>query len=125
MPVEIDEKALEAAYETLGRPDHAGDRLIVRGAIAAYEAAKPAPAGAVAVKPLEWTKDGSVGGHGGWMGRAGMETRAVKVGWSQEEPFEFGAQTFRTLDEAKAAAQQDYEARILSALAHPRQGARP
>lgn len=32
----MDEKALERAYETLGRPDHAGDRLTVRAAITAY-----------------------------------------------------------------------------------------
>lgn len=42
----MDEKALERAYETLGRPDHAGDRLTVRAAITAYlQALSPGSAG--------------------------------------------------------------------------------
>lgn len=73
-------------------------------------------AGGVKVKALEWVKDNSVGGHGGWIGRAGDFTRAVKIGWMVEMPYEFGDQAFATLDDAKAAAQADYERRILSTL---------
>lgn len=71
---------------------------------------------AVEVKALEWTKDNTIGGHGGWLGRCGDFTRAVKMGWMIEKPYEFGDQAFASLDAAKAAAQADYERRILSAL---------
>lgn len=53
----IDEKAFEAARQAWLESASDYTRLddSIRAAIRAYEAAKPAPAGAVAVKALEWT----------------------------------------------------------------------
>lgn len=75
----------------------------------------PAP-GPVRVRPLEWSKDGSLGGHGGWRGAAGEHSRTVLLGWRQDAPYEFAEQSYTTLDAAKAAAQADYERRVLSAI---------
>lgn len=68
------------------------------------------------VKPLVWTKDGSIGDLGGWRGVIGNETRIVKVGWVDIKPYEFGGEPFATLKEAQAAAQADVEACVASML---------
>lgn len=50
MAEKMSAEALEAAYETLGRPDHAGDRLTVRSAIYAYlQALSPGSTGSAEV----------------------------------------------------------------------------
>jgi acyl-CoA dehydrogenase len=82
------------------------------------------------VKPLEWEGDGhwSCGPDEGWMEEANT---AFEYGYSVEfgtsgnfkvdSTFGFVQDGFDTPDEAKAAAQADYERRILSALtADPR-----
>lgn len=73
------------------------------------------------VKQLEWSETS--------YGRPEVETivgtyrifKHVSGGWgATRRPFnlvdEFGRQNFATIEEAKAAAQSDYERRILSAL---------
>jgi hypothetical protein len=79
----------------------------------------PAPAKAAVVKPLEWVED-----EQDWWSAtafsylAGYETWATPRGvvrWRRPGQAKF--ELFDgTLDEAKAAAQRDYEARILSCL---------
>jgi hypothetical protein len=71
----------------------------------------PAPAG-VTVKPLVWTKTSSgTSRFPAWSSDNGMVVESLNMGG-----FCWGGQSFDTLDAAKAAAQADYEARILAAL---------
>lgn len=83
----------------------------------AAERALAERAGGVKVKPLEWNHGyASVMFGGGYLVTyyAGMEEPAKLEtrGWWDGEPNGY----FKTVDEAKAAAQADYERRILSAL---------
>lgn len=79
--------------------------------------AAPAPTSergeAVAVKPLEWTGDQALRPHSAWYFVNETEGRGWRYSHSSDAPF------YPTQAAAKAAAQADYEARILSALAHP------
>ena len=69
----------------------------------------------IRVKPLEWIENPNLG-EGGWLGGShiGPTYHAMDDGWSVHRGmFWHGADT---LEAAKAAAQADYEARILDAL---------
>jgi len=77
----------------------------------------------VAVKPLEWEPDPDFGGlkSGEYRVRAGIWTHGYY--WTKDD---YEAQTgFEDQDEAKAAAQADYEQRIRSALVSPPVEAQP
>lgn len=87
---------------------------------------RPAPNGqAVAVKALEWRgsegvwhkADAEFGGHYRITQYVGMQKpfKLETHGWWSGSP----CGHYELLDEAKAAAQADYERRILSALTHP------
>jgi hypothetical protein len=74
---------------------------------------------AVAVKPLVWgaTRSGYVWVALAAVGRYFIEERHSDFRWNVENwP---GQWTSNTLDEAKSAAQADYEARIRAALSQP------
>lgn len=85
------------------------------------DAPAPAPSGSgVRVKPLEWVKDGSVWVAHGAFGQ-GYQIYTHSEGDAHRVMFSWSTKLWDlqapTLDEAKAAAQADYEARILSAIA--------
>ncbi|WP_199091584.1 TFIIB-type zinc ribbon-containing protein [Bosea sp. ASV33] len=84
-----------------------------------YDAPAPAPSGSGGrVKPLEWqpTSSGFCWHAASAVGRYFIEERHSDFRWNVEGwPGEWAV---NTLDEAKAAAQADYEARIRSALAN-------
>jgi len=83
---------------------------------AALSAAEPVTAPSVAVKALEWDHEavpGFVCSRKGILSYTIMTSRNRVYGTPGEHD---GAAEFTSLDEAKAAAQADYEARILSAL---------
>jgi len=67
----------------------------------------------VVVKKLTWRRDDLTSG---FVGVAGMERRYVRIGWSRDEPFEFGGVGYRTLEAAQAAAQDHLEQCVTSAL---------
>lgn len=109
--------SLEADYGTFA------DKLI--GAVNSLRLAATQPdAGAVKVKPLEWTieKRYGINIHIG-RGAGFMYEAAIKV-YSAGWVVTMGGDTFYNSDDAdedaaKAAAQADYEQRIRSALVHP------
>ena len=87
-----------------------------------YRRAKAEPSGAVAVRPLEWRAIGNGMFEAQlyqvwhqWLSD-GLWHSSVKTSPSKVEIIGRG---FRSLEEARAAAQADYEARIRSALATP------
>jgi hypothetical protein len=120
----LDEKALAAACEAvLAVPDHPGDSRKIRDAIAAYLASAPAPASggveAVVVKALEWESgDGIV--HDALSWRATVKALALTYCVVECQWWLVGEHSAANLcgsdDEAKAAAQADYEQRIRLAL---------
>lgn len=139
--VAIDEKAVEAALcvllgyrprllnelsfddlcAGLGRMRVSEVKDSLTRAIEAYLSAAHAPQGGVRVKPLEWvTEPGRGEEFPGWVAETafGKEYRVFKAWWGKENKWGFvGDEGFaHTADQAKAAAQADYEARILSAL---------
>lgn len=74
----------------------------------------PTPVSAGTVKPLVWRPDGVAPSHVGsytvWAALSG-------TGWRLSVPsYELNVLRFSTEDDAKAAAQADYAARILSSL---------
>lgn len=77
---------------------------------------------AVKVKPIDW-RDMTYQGVEEWIGHCALSSSfTIKAEGSQPEyrfvvrPFLSGETSFPTVDKAKAAAQADYERRILSAL---------
>ena len=97
----------------------------------------PSPEAIVMLKPLHWEdadegfctkwKAAALGGHYELVWFEDKQGFSVNFSWGrplsfwfiQGEPDEYGPtgpKSFTTLDQAKAAAQADYEARILSAL---------
>lgn len=75
----------------------------------------------VAVKPLEWRLE-PIPPMGEWLASSPVGLYCIPIG-SGKLPLRFRDEktlaTFASLEEAKAAAQADYEARIHSALASP------
>jgi len=97
---------------------------------AMLSASPSSPASGVRVKALEWHDESHHDGEGGvdWWMQADTPFGPITLThkYSHTLPWLLGpfrpglASNFRTQDEAKAAAQADYEARILSALGeHP------
>lgn len=87
----------------------------------------PQPGGAVKVKALEWSDRGksakdewkantSVGRYE--VGRVGTGFAAIRRSWQRDDVHDHVIIRGASSDEAKAAAQADYERRILSALDH-------
>jgi len=64
------------------------------------------------VRDLEWRKIGE--GYAGFVGS--ISHARIEHGWSMCFPYEYGGISYAQLDQAKAAAQADFTARILSAL---------
>jgi hypothetical protein len=112
--MKLDEKAVEAARAEaaalLVQPDFA-DSIV-----AAYLSASHAPQGGVRVKELVWERISSRIYDASAAGLGLYRIQSKDDCWMA---YKYG-DTFRadrgTLDEAKAAAQADYEARVRSAL---------
>lgn len=83
-----------------------------------------AGAGGVVVKPIDW-RDMTYQGVEEWIGHCALsQSFTIKDEGEDRLPYRFtvrpflsGVTSFSTVTEAKAAAQADYEARILAALA--------
>ena len=105
--------------------------------MAKWKELPPSPEAIVMLKPLHWEdadegfctkwKAAALGGHYELVWFEDKQGFSVNFSWGrplsfwfiQGEPDEYGPtgpKSFTTLDQAKAAAQADYEARILSAL---------
>lgn len=114
----IDEKGLEAALEAWARdwregPPEQDTRSAMTAAITAYLSARSAEA----VAKLEWRKTGE--GFGGFIGQ--KQYRFVKYGWGGPE---YGFQDYPTIEDAQAAAQEDFEATVreyAALFAHPKE----
>lgn len=123
-------------FDKLGPAPQALWRVMFRAAIIAYEAAKPpapepAPSPAAVqgsgatVKPIDW-RDMTYKGVEEWLGHCALsQSFTIKDEGPLHEGSEYrfvvrpilsGRTSFPTADEAKAAAQADYEQRIRSAL---------
>jgi hypothetical protein len=124
VPVEPTEAMCSADAGTATTDRLAWNRAMYRAMIAA----SPQPeAYGVRVKPLEWREEAkhwlrasSVLGAYSITEYSGMRSEGFKL--------EYGGgltSYFNNLDEAKAAAQADYSARILAALSHTEQGETP
>lgn len=116
------DRAMQQWEASLKRPD-LSERDRVRGAIDAFSrqmlanellARRSSPDREMVVKPLEWEPDHVGGGlrAGEYRLRAGVWTHGYYWVRGDDEPHTGYVEE----DEAKAAAQADYEARILAAL---------
>lgn len=131
--VEVAAEAVKREYETvLSKMGVKGAKHIapsnhryVRAALRAALAQAPQEQG-VGVKALEWEE----AIHGGWYALGTGGVYHVHVGIEDGKSYYFyeppirhePPMLFDTADDAKAAAQADYEARILAALSSPAQG---
>lgn len=103
----------QTTTDGLPRPTEYVRADIVTARIAALEEQLAASTGAVKVKALEWTR--------GWMSaEAQTEIGQYTITYRRDGSFEWGIGILKgwasSWDEAKAAAQADFERRILSAL---------
>lgn len=119
----LDEKAFEAAWATVGHPrQYYVEKSEISKAIHAYLSHTAAPVTGVKVRELDWAQHPS--------GKPLWRAHAVNIGWYGASAIISPASwQFDGLDEtftldvadiaaAKAAAQADYERRIMAAL-HP------
>jgi hypothetical protein len=99
-------------------PDHA---LITMEQLGSFmERTAPASAAPIKIKPLTWRAYGNQN-MSGWQGQGAMGylRYITNRGPDGEEGWWCDEERFDTADEAKAAVQADFEARIRSALAGP------